>query len=327
MSGIFAVVATWNGEHWVDKCLGSLRRSTVPVEIVVVDNASKDRTRERVRREFPEATCLQMSENLGFGRANNVGIRLAYDRGADHMFLLNQDAWVVPETIESLVRLQKEDAAHGILSPIHLDGGGRQLDKWFSVYLSKSGDSDGLLSDLLCGRNLKSVYDTPYINAAAWLVSRKCIETVGLFNPVFQHYSEDMEYASRVIHHGLRIGVAPGVRAFHGREGRDETSANPMRKFTQDLALIRYRLARFEQSTPVNILSVLSYLMFAGIQTAPWHRRLTHKAALLLSIIREMPRILRSRRTTARPGKSFFIEAASDAQRYIVNHEERKTHE
>ena len=91
---IFAIVVTYNGMRWYDRCFGSLRNSDMPVETIVIDNASTDETVSYIKEHFHEVCLIESKENLGFAKANNIGIKRALDNGADYVFLLNQDAWV-----------------------------------------------------------------------------------------------------------------------------------------------------------------------------------------------------------------------------------------
>ncbi|MCB0774675.1 MAG: glycosyltransferase, partial [Flavobacteriales bacterium] len=86
---VFAIIVTYNGAPWVHACLGSLRASTLPVQTIVVDNGSTDGTPDLIGSAFPEVELVRTGKNLGFGAANNVGMRMALDRGAGHVFLLN----------------------------------------------------------------------------------------------------------------------------------------------------------------------------------------------------------------------------------------------
>ena len=95
---IFAIVITYNGQKWYDRCFGSLSASETPVEIVVVDNASSDDTVGFIKERFPGVHLIESKENLGFAKANNIGIRYALDNDADFVFLLNQDAWIEKDT-------------------------------------------------------------------------------------------------------------------------------------------------------------------------------------------------------------------------------------
>ena len=81
---IYCIVITYNGSKWIDKCFGSLVSSTIPLDIIAVDNGSSDGTLEIIHQKFPEVNTIEAHQNLGFGSANNVGIKKAYDAGADY---------------------------------------------------------------------------------------------------------------------------------------------------------------------------------------------------------------------------------------------------
>jgi hypothetical protein len=78
---VTAIIVTYNGMHWIDRCLGSVRGSALPVRAIVVDNGSSDGTAEHIARHFPEVEFIRAERNLGFGQANNRGMRIALDRG------------------------------------------------------------------------------------------------------------------------------------------------------------------------------------------------------------------------------------------------------
>lgn len=203
---IFAVVVTYNGEPWVENCLRSLKDSILPVSIVLVDNFSTDGTKKIIQEQFPDCFLIEPGVNLGFGKANNLGISYAIANGADYVFLLNQDAWILPDTLKVLLSTIKKENMVGILSPIHLDGSGQKLDLNFLSYLEESS-TPGFLSDAVLNK-LKDFYETGFVNAAAWLISRECLLKVGGFDPVFPHYGEDNDYVKRVLFHGYKVGVA-----------------------------------------------------------------------------------------------------------------------
>lgn len=211
---IYCIIVTYNAENWIEKCLKSVLQSTVACTIVVLDNKSEDRTSEIVKSQFPQVTFIQNDVNVGFGKANNKAIQLAYDAGADYFFLLNQDAWVEPETIEQLVGKLKQHPEYGILSPLQYFNS-EKLDRKFKSYL-KGMDEKSILK--LSAEERDSIVDVNFVNAALWLMSRKCIETVGLFAPIFDHYGEDQNYAHRCKFHQLKMGVYLKAIGYHERE-------------------------------------------------------------------------------------------------------------
>lgn len=236
-ANVFVVIVTYNGSKWVTPCFSSLRTSTLPLHTIVIDNGSQDDTLARIRAEFPEVEVVETGKNLGFGKANNIGMELAYRRGADYVFLLNQDAWIDADAVEKLVEAHRSYPAYGVISPMHLNGSGDGLDFSFSDYIAPK-NCKGLYSDLYLGR-LKEIYDVGFVNAAAWMMSRACLERVGGFSPSFFHYGEDSNYTQRLQFHKMKLGVLPTARICHDREQRP-----PSKFFENDETFRREVIAR-----------------------------------------------------------------------------------
>lgn len=212
---VYAIIVTYNGMFWYDRCLGSLRNSEIPIQVVVVDNASSDDTVEYIHANFPEVHLIQSHINLGFGLGNNKGMRYALDNGADYVFLLNQDAWIESDTIKILIEVHNKNPEYGILSPMHLNADKSAIEQGMIVFLTLPEHTPNeIISDFYLGLK-KDVYDTNYVLAAAWLLPRKTIENVGGFDPLFFQYGEDDNYLGRVIYHGFKIGIVPKVTICH----------------------------------------------------------------------------------------------------------------
>jgi len=212
---LFAIIVTYNGMYWYDRCFKSLLSSNIPVQIIVIDNASSDGTTEYIKNNFPEITFFESDINLGFGQANNIGIKYALEHQADFIFLLNQDAWIEPNTLEELIRVSSLHSEYGILSPMHLNAEKTAIEPGMMVPLTLPIHTPTeIISDFYLGLK-KDIYDTNYVLAAAWLLPRKTIEVVGGFDPLFFHYGEDDNYLSRTIYHGLKVGIVPKVTICH----------------------------------------------------------------------------------------------------------------
>lgn len=219
------IIVTYNAMPWIDRCL----QSTDNYPVIVVDNASTDQTVAHIQSNYPKVTLLPQDQNLGFGQGNNAGISFALKQGAEQVFLLNQDAYLVEECLHSLIKKQQQYPEFGILSPVHLNGKGDALDRNFGNYISYQ-NAPKLLSDLLINK-IKELYEVPFVNAAGWLVSKKCLETVGGFDPIFFHYGEDDNYCQRVLFHGFKIGVVLEAFLLHDREDRQ---IKPVVKFSNE---------------------------------------------------------------------------------------------
>jgi len=209
----YCIIVTYNAENWIEKCLNSVLQSTLTCTIVVVDNKSTDRTSEIIASQFPQVMFIQNNINAGFGKANNMAIQRAYDEGADFILLLNQDAWVEPETIGKLVEKIKQNPEYGILSPLQFYNSST-LDRKFNNYLKRRGEE---IIHHFSEEEKEAIIPVRFVNAAIWLMSRKCVETIGLFAPIFDHYGEDQNYAHRCKFHGLKIGIYPKAIGYHER--------------------------------------------------------------------------------------------------------------
>lgn len=219
---LFAIVVTYKGYRWYERCFTSLRQSTIPVQTIVVDNASNDGTVEYIKEYFPEIHLIDSGENLGFGRANNIAMRYALDQGCDYVFLLNQDAWVEPDTFERLVKIHQRHPGYGLLGPVQVNAEKTKVLNGVVKFLVNPDNVNlDLFSDLIM-ETVDEVYPVAEINAAAWLLPRKTLETVGGFDPLFLHYGEDWNYLSRVLYHKMKVGLTPHLKVVHDCKDRVE---------------------------------------------------------------------------------------------------------
>ena len=136
---ILVIVVTFNGLRWLDRCLGSVRASEVPADLYVWDNDSTDGSADFVAGHFPEARLVRSADNLGFAEANNMGMRYALDKGYDYVYLLNQDAWIEPSTLGTLVAAHQACPDFAVLSPLQMTDGFVGLDRQFGKIIAPEG--------------------------------------------------------------------------------------------------------------------------------------------------------------------------------------------
>ncbi|MBB4806606.1 GT2 family glycosyltransferase [Chryseobacterium defluvii] len=241
MPEVFFIIVTYNAMKWAQRCFTSLRQSSVPLKCIVVDNGSTDGTQEYIKTHFPEVEFIQSKENLGFGKANNIGIEEAYKKGADFFYLMNQDAWLYENSLEKLLEVynshqNKEEI--GIISPMHIDGTEKQLDIFLDKYIATNFEKTRLISDLYF-QTLKPYYEISFINAAHWFLPKKTIEIVGGFNPYFFHYGEDNEYVNRLHFHKKKILLAPGSKVVHdGKQTLGKVDYNKYRDLSIETKIL-----------------------------------------------------------------------------------------
>ncbi|WBL24868.1 glycosyltransferase family 2 protein [Zunongwangia sp. HGR-M22] len=293
------VIVTYNGLKWIDKCLQSCEDHP----IVVVDNNSSDSTVDFIKQNYPKVHLIEQEKNLGFGQANNIGISYALNHGAHYVFLLNQDAYLIGDCLERLIEIQQKNMQFGIVSPIHLNGDGTHLDYNFSKYAAINRN---FYSDYILNKSLKNIYEVPFVNAAGWLISRKCLETVGGFDPIFFHYGEDDNYCHRVRYHQLKIGIVTETYIKHDRVQKNiiksESLSLKERKYKVEYANparkdFEQQFSNKLQLTKRSIVKNKFMLRFSKLKSLEKHLK------MLLRIQKE---ISNTRKIISKPGTHFL---------------------
>ena len=112
------LVLNWNNPQDTIRCLRSIENSDYQnFMILVVDNGSLDDSISKLRKAFPELEILETNQNLGYTGGNNAGIRFLLDRGAEYIWLLNDDIAISPDSLSHLVRATLEHPDAGFLGP------------------------------------------------------------------------------------------------------------------------------------------------------------------------------------------------------------------
>lgn len=212
---VYSIIVTFNGANWICNCLDSLFESTIKTQIIVVDNSSTDDTLSILKKNYPTVFVIENNANVGFGQANNLGIDVALKFNPEYIFLINQDAWVQPDTIHKLIEVSKERKNYCILSPLHLNGDEDALDYKFVYHLAQEYKETITFEALTSNDRL---IDVKFVNAAIWLIKTDCLKLIGKFDSIFFHYGEDNDFANRVLYHGFKIGIYTQAIGFHGRE-------------------------------------------------------------------------------------------------------------
>ncbi|MBR1548790.1 MAG: glycosyltransferase family 2 protein [Prevotella sp.] len=210
----------------------SLHESTVGTTAIIIDNGSTDETREHVPSHYPEAIWMPQEKNLGFGQANNLGIRYALEHNADYVLLLNQDAAISPDAIEKMLAVSDGES---LLSPLHLNGDGTRIDEILRYSLLRAHNL--MNDDLLIRHKLEACYQVGEICAACWLMPIAVIKKIGGFNPLFFHYGEDNNYDQRMQFHKVKTLLIPNAFMMHDRKLQGNVQMWNHKRLRRDLLL------------------------------------------------------------------------------------------
>jgi N-acetylglucosaminyl-diphospho-decaprenol L-rhamnosyltransferase len=236
---VSAIVVNWNTRELLAGCLENLTASTpaeVSMEIVVVDNGSRDGSAEMVAREWPNVTLIRNEENLGYTRANNQAIRLAT---APWLLLHNTDARLRPDTLSKLLACATSNPQAGAVGP-RLEYGDGSWQRWTAGRAPTLGSAavyylllDRLLPfhGLFLGRDVRSRFRPDWVSSACMLVRSAALEQVGLLNEQFFVYMDDVDLCQRLRDGGWTVWYDGSAEAIHYGSAsikREPAAANPV---------------------------------------------------------------------------------------------------
>ena len=220
------IIVTWNTKRIVRECLESLANHTKNpnTEIIVVDNASSDGTSQLIREHFPQVQLCQNDTNLGFARANNIGIRLSTGR---YVCLVNSDVVVPAGCLEKMVQYMEQHPDIGMLGPKMLLPQGTigqscfrfpSVWNWFcrALALDRLFRGSRLLGGfLMTDFGYDRVTDVDVLTGWFWMLRREALNHVGLLDECFFMYGEDIDWSRRFHKAGWRVVFYPEAEAVH----------------------------------------------------------------------------------------------------------------
>ncbi|WP_129673965.1 glycosyltransferase family 2 protein [Candidatus Chloroploca sp. Khr17] len=213
---VICVVVAWGLPEQTQACLASLQVSIyAPLQIVLVDNGSPVALHDTLA--CPDACeLIRLEHNCGYTIGTNHGLRRALALGADYVLLLNNDARVAPHAIARLVAAAQQAPHAGVLgakilyddTPDRIWSFGSRRRRWSPVPL-----------DLGRGRRdsaaLSAVIPVDYVNGCAMLLSRALLTHVGLLDPLFPMYYEDVDLCRRAQAAGFTVLAVGDARVWH----------------------------------------------------------------------------------------------------------------
>ena len=229
-------VVGYNGRQLLPACLDSIlaQRDGLDLEVIVVDNASRDGTAAMVAERYPWVRLIANDANVGYGRACNQGMAAASGR---YLLVLNQDLVVRPGAFRELVTFAEAHPEAGAVGACLAYEDGRfqhsafRFPDWKQAFF---GFFDGLvpLDSEINGRYPEDQHDRPFeaehLLGACLLLRRAAIEQVGGFDPDFFMYFEETDLCVRLRQAGWRNYYLPSARAMHLSAASTSTASEQM---------------------------------------------------------------------------------------------------
>ena len=243
------VVVSFHSRETLSACLDSLHRhANLPVEIVVVDNASTDGSVEAARAQHPPPRVIANPANVGFARACNQGTRATT---APHVLFLNPDAEVTAGALETLAACLDSAPDVGVVGPLTRDPDGTvQVSTGPDLTLSAEGRQRRLVRGVR-HREPKAVavasarhareHEADWVSGAGLMARREALAAVGGFDEGFFLYEEDADLCRRIRSAGWRVVFTPAAQIRHQR-GRSMAQAPARARLAyQQSHLLYYR--------------------------------------------------------------------------------------
>jgi GT2 family glycosyltransferase len=215
-SSISVVIVTYNGERFISENLESLYRQTMaPHEIIIVDNASDDRTLNIVEKDFKDVYIIKNSKNYHYAKAVNIGVEKA---AGESVVILNQDIVLKEDFIEMLYRRyqeeKKKEEIAGLVPQIRFNKQRNFINGIGNFVTEKNWGSDNYFGTVDIGQ----FENLAYLGSACFgaiMVTKRGWAEVGPLDELYKSFYEDVDWSIRVHLKGLKLLAAPKAIVFH----------------------------------------------------------------------------------------------------------------
>ena len=187
---ITVVIATFRSEEKIKNCLNSIDKQA---KVLVIENSNNLSFKENLEKEFSNVECILVGSNIGYGRANNVGLKKIKTKYA---LILNPDATLYPSTFENFIKAKEEIYDFAIMAP----------------YIQEEKDKFDKKNDL---KNISPV-EVGNVKGFAMFLNISEFREVGFFDENFFFYFEEIDLCKRLINHGKKIYLIPEIKIDHG---------------------------------------------------------------------------------------------------------------
>lgn len=237
MPDVSIIIVTYNSENYIVSCIQSVleQKSKISYEVIVVDNASTDKTLELIS-DIPNVQVIMNVENLGYSRANNTGIRQAK---GEYLLLLNPDIMLSHQVLDDLIDSLKQDPHRGIVAPqLKYPNGliqesARRLPNLLVQTIARAPIINKLFQTklekyVMAEWDHQSSRNVDWVIGACMLARRDTILQVGLFDEDYFLYCEDVDLCYRLSKKGYKIYYNASISMTHDYQKSSRRKLNKL---------------------------------------------------------------------------------------------------
>lgn len=226
------IIVNYNTKQLLSNCLDSIQTRTTDIsyEVIVVDNDSADGSQELIKQKYPWVRLIESKENLGFGKANNLGMEHAKGK---YFFLLNSDTILLNNAIKIFYDYSMQHPGFGALGAILLDAQKKPCHSYGNL-ITPSSEIKFVIAkylrflkdkSLLNPNQVKSPLSVGYITGADLWLKRQVFEELGGFDPDYFMYCEEVDWQKRMADANLPRIIIPGPEIIHLEGGSDPSKS------------------------------------------------------------------------------------------------------
>ncbi len=216
---VAVIVLNYRGEQVLTRCLTSLQATIQKDDVIfVVDNGREAALMAEVAHRFPQIEILTAPENRGFAAGMNLGIQCALKKaGFDALWLFNNDAVALPETLSHLKAAAQSDGVQALYSPVIYPGPGQA--PWFAggeliFFRMRTQHWQAVRSE-------DAPYPTDFLTGCSLFIPRAAFDMLGPLDERYFLYYEDAEYSLRAKRLGIKCQVVPAATVYHSEASRE----------------------------------------------------------------------------------------------------------
>ncbi|MEP7293076.1 MAG: glycosyltransferase family 2 protein [Chloroflexota bacterium] len=303
MNDLSIIIVSWNVADLLAACLDSIFAGlgSLHAEVIVVDSDSTDHTISLLRQKFPQVKLIEQAENIGYTRANNLGMAQSSGR---HLLLLNPDTEIIGDALPCMIAYLDANPQVGILGPYtHNSDGSFQSSRrrfptpataffestWLQPFAPKRLLNRFYVNDAPPDQTL----DVDWVQGSALMARRTVYEQIGGLDEGYVMYSEELDWCRRAKNAGWRVVfLADAHVTHHGGRSSDQVVARRQIWFQQ--SKLRY-FRKYHGALVAQTLRAFLLLNYAAQLAIEWLKGLLgHKRALRQERVRQYWQVLRS---------------------------------